>query len=129
MAVCARGSITLVRVDDGEEGVGITSITEYYAVSSSNTVAPDSWSSTTVPVMTETNKYLWNYERVTYSDGSHTDTKKRIIGVYGNKGDAGDDIRVGHGDIVHRQQGAAGPAADWSNRILSSTGKRSTPRC
>lgn len=91
MAVCARGSITLVRVDDGEEGVGITSITEYYAVSSSNTVAPDSWSSTTVPVMTETNKYLWNYERVTYSDGSHTDTKKRIIGVYGNKGDAGDD--------------------------------------
>lgn len=91
MAVCARGSITLVRVDDGEEGVGITSITEYYAVSSSNTVAPESWSSTTVPVMTETNKYLWNYERVAYSDGSHTDTKKRIIGVYGNKGDAGDD--------------------------------------
>lgn len=72
-------------------GKGIESIVEFYAVSSSNNVEPSSWSSTTVPVMTETNKYLWNYERVNYTDGTHEDTKKRIIGVYGNRGDAGDD--------------------------------------
>ena len=51
--------------DAGAAGVGIKSITEYYAVSASNTTAPTSWN-TSVPTMTTTNKYLWNYERITY---------------------------------------------------------------
>lgn len=78
---------------EGTPGVGIESIVEFYAVSSSNSVPPESWSSTTVPAMTETNKYLWNYEQITYTDESIMNTQKRIIGVYGNKGDAGDDGR------------------------------------
>lgn len=89
--------ITIVKVSDGAKGdtgatgssgIGINSITEYYAISSSNTTAPTSWS-TTVPTMTATNKYLWNYETITYSNNTTTNTSKRVIGVYGDKGNTG----------------------------------------
>ena len=89
--------ISLVKVSDGAKGdtgatgssgIGISNITEYYAVSSSNTTAPTSWS-TTVPTMTATNKYLWNYETITYSNNTTTNTSKRVIGVYGDKGNTG----------------------------------------
>ena len=85
---------------NGSAGKGIKSVTEYYAVSSSNTTAPSSWQ-TTVPTMTTTNKYLWNYEKTTYTDNSTSETSKRVIGVYGNtgatgaKGDKGDTGAAG----------------------------------
>lgn len=74
--------------DTGSNGNGIKSITEHYAVSTSNSTVPTSWSST-VPTMTESNKYLWNYETITYTNGTTVDTTKRVIGVYGNKGATG----------------------------------------
>lgn len=74
--------------DTGSTGNGIKSITEHYAVSTSNSTVPTSWSST-VPTMTESNKYLWNYETITYTNGTTVDTTKRVIGVYGNKGNTG----------------------------------------
>lgn len=74
--------------DTGSTGNGIKSITEHYAVSTSNSTVPTSWSST-VPTMTESNKYLWNYETITYTNGTMVDTTKRVIGVYGNKGATG----------------------------------------
>lgn len=74
--------------DTGSTGNGIKSITEHYAVSTSNSTVPTSWSST-VPTMTESNKYLWNYETITYTNGTTVDTTKRVIGVYGNKGTTG----------------------------------------
>lgn len=74
--------------DTGSIGNGIKSITEHYAVSASNSTVPTSWSST-VPTMTESNKYLWNYETITYTNGTTVDTTKRVIGVYGNKGATG----------------------------------------
>lgn len=74
--------------DTGSTGNGIKGIVEHYAVSSSNSSAPTSWSST-VPTMTESNKYLWNYETITYTNGTTMDTTKRVIGVYGNKGNTG----------------------------------------
>lgn len=77
---------------DGVAGRGISSITNYYAVSSNGSTAPSSWQ-TTVPTMTATDKYLWNYEVVSYSDGSTpTETAKRVIGVYGDTGSAGKGI-------------------------------------
>ena len=74
--------------DTGSTGNGLKSITEHYAVSASNSTVPTSWSST-VPTMTESNKYLWNYETITYTNGTTVDTTKRVIGVYGNKGATG----------------------------------------
>ena len=73
---------------DGADGNGIANIVEYYQVSTSNTTAPSSWLQT-VPTLTKTNKYLWNYEKITYTNGSSFETKKRVIGVYGDKGDTG----------------------------------------
>lgn len=78
----------------GNNGNGISSITEHYQVSSSNTTAPTSWS-TTVPKMTATNKYLWNYETINYTNGTTEDTSKRIIGVYGDQGLQGLDGEPG----------------------------------
>lgn len=72
----------------GEDGVSIEDVTEYYAVSGSNSTAPTSWSQT-VPTMTATNRYLWNYEVISYSDGSTTESGRRVIGVYGDKGNTG----------------------------------------
>jgi hypothetical protein len=69
------------------DGVGISSVVEYFAVSSSNTVEPTVWV-TTPPVTTITNKYLWNYETVTYTNSSTTSTAKRIIGTHGETGNS-----------------------------------------
>ena len=71
--------------EKGDTGVGITSITEHYQVSASDSTAPTTWSDTMVNT-DETNRYLWNYETINYSDGTHEDTTKRIIGTHGQKG-------------------------------------------
>lgn len=77
---------------NGSDGRGISNVVNYYAVSTSSSTAPTSWS-TTVPTMTSTKKYLWNYEVISYDDGSaNTETDKRIIGVYGDTGAAGKGI-------------------------------------
>ena len=73
---------------DGADGVGIEAVEEYYAVSTSNTTAPSTWSKS-VPTMTTTNKYLWNYEKIIYSDETFRESEKRVIGVYGNTGSTG----------------------------------------
>lgn len=73
---------------DGADGNGIANIVEYYQVSTSNSTAPTSWLQT-VPTLTATKKYLWNYEKITYTNGSSFETKKRVIGVYGDKGNTG----------------------------------------
>lgn len=75
----------------GDNGDSLESIVEYYAVSSSSTVAPSQWYQTP-PQMTEYNRYLWNYERFIYSDGHTEDTQKRVIGVYGATGQDGKGI-------------------------------------
>ena len=76
---------------NGTNGKGIKSVTEYYVLSTTNTgvtTATSGWS-TTVPTLTATKKYLWNYEKITYTDNSTTNTTPAIIGVYGDKGDEG----------------------------------------
>lgn len=89
-AMCVTGGKgdTGEKGDPGRDGIGIDSVVNRYAVSSSSTAVPTSWSGN-VPTMTSVNKYLWNYETVTYTDGSSYNTEKRIIGVYGDKGATG----------------------------------------
>lgn len=71
----------------GVEGRGISAVTEYYCRSTSLTAPADADFGTSVPTLTETYKYLWNYELITYTDETRpTTTDKRIIGVYGNRG-------------------------------------------
>lgn len=75
----------------GEDGVGIQSITEYYTVHTAGTgiTAGGTGWSTSVPTMTETNRYLWNYERIVYTNGSSIDLDARVIGVFGQRGNTG----------------------------------------
>lgn len=71
---------------DGTNGRGIRSVTEYYGVSQNSKVRPSVWSVSSVPTLSETNKYLWNYERIFYTDGSSVTTTAVVIGCYGDKG-------------------------------------------
>lgn len=106
----------------GPTGVGIKSITEYYAVSTTNTTAPTLWV-TSIPTLTASNKYLWNYETVTYTNNSAVSTSKRVIGVYGDKGLKGDTGAAGNGiasTAVAYQAGSSGttaPTGTWSTSV------------
>jgi len=109
----------------GATGKGIKSVTEKYAVSSSNTTPPTSWS-TTLQTMTSVHKYLWNYETITYTDNTTSDTTKRVIGVYGDtgaKGDKGATGAAGKGvkstEIAYQAStsGTTIPTGTWSASI------------
>lgn len=77
---------------DGQDGVGIKSITKYYLASEKSTgitTSSSGWT-TTIQTMTETKKYLWSYETITYTDRTSTKTTPVIIGVHGQNGADGD---------------------------------------
>lgn len=91
--------VTVSNVSDGApgepggNGVGIDSVINKYAVSSSSVTAPEEWSDS-APAMTVDNKYLWNHEITTYTDGTRSETQKCVIGVYGDTGADGKGIRA-----------------------------------
>ena len=105
----------------GATGKGIKSITEYYAVSSDNATAPTSWSQT-VPAMTESNRYLWNYEVVTYTDDTSSQTAKRVIGAFGAKGNSGSPGTSVTVSSIQYQSGTSAttaPTGTWSSNPVS----------
>ena len=78
----------------GDTGKGISNIVNYYQITQ-NLVAPElptanensSWKDSSIILnLSPTNKYLWNYESIIYTDGSVTNTEPAIIGVYGDSG-------------------------------------------
>lgn len=75
----------------GATGNGIKSITNYYlaTASGSGVSASTSGWTTTVQAITASKKYLWNYEVVTYTNGSTYQSAPCIIGVYGDNGATG----------------------------------------
>lgn len=83
----------------GSEGKGIKSVTEYYALNNSTTApignhstSPSVWS-TAIKTPTKDNKYVWNYEVITYTDNTTaTPTTKHIAATYGETGAAGKSI-------------------------------------
>lgn len=77
--------------DDGQDGVGIESITKYYLASEKSTgitISSSGWS-TTKQDMTDVKKYLWSYEVYAYTNGTSTKTTPVIIGVHGQNGEDG----------------------------------------
>lgn len=108
--------------DTGKDGVGISVIEEHYARSSSATEEPTAWQ-TTVPVLTSTEKYLWNYEKITLTDQSSYETKKRIIGVYGDTGNDGVGIvSIEEYYLVSNlESGVTTETAGWSTDIQNTT--------
>lgn len=76
---------------DGDDGVGIDRIEKYYLASERNTGITTStygWT-TTMQSMTETNKYLWSYDKIYYTNGKTVNTTPVIIGVHGQNGSDG----------------------------------------
>lgn len=80
----------------GATGVGIKSITEYYLAtnnSSGITTSTAGWT-TTIQTLESTKKYLWNYEKITYTNNTTSSSTPVIIGTYGDKGDKGDTVNT-----------------------------------
>lgn len=125
MAVKASGTITLIRVNDGAAGKGIKSISNKYAASASSTQEPTAWVDT-VPSVTSSKRYLWNYEIVTYTDNTTQETHKRIIAVYGDKGETGNAGR-GIKSITEyylasgSSSGVTTSTAGWTTAVQSTT--------
>ena len=78
----------------GEDGLGIISVKNYY-LATTEPIFPSSpeWLEA-VPTLSPTNKYLWNYEIISYTDGSTTETEQAIIGVYGDSGTDSVDFQI-----------------------------------
>ena len=78
-----------------KDGKGIKSIIEYYLATSASsgvTTSMGNWPwTTTIQTISPSKKYLWNFERIVYTNSTYTDSDPCIIGVYGDKGDPGED--------------------------------------
>lgn len=74
---------------NGATGKGITNITNYYLATDKDSGITTETSGWTVEVqkITSTNKYLWNYEKIEYTEGDPTITTPIITGTYGDKGE------------------------------------------
>lgn len=78
-----------IQGETGATGNGISTINYYYKTTTTQTApSASSITSTTIPTLSETDKYLWQKEVINYTSGSPTTTVS-LIGVYGDKGDTG----------------------------------------
>lgn len=96
---------------DGTDGKGIKSIEEFYCISANTTCATpsasilnastnfggtataDKWYKTTPPTDL-THKYLWNCERITYTDDTYDIFAPALIGTHGAKGSDGTGVSI-----------------------------------
>lgn len=72
----------------GDNGVGVSKVEEFYLISSSRTgvtISTNGWTAN-VQTPTKDKRYLWNYEKVTYTDGKVENTQPCIIGMYSEDG-------------------------------------------
>ena len=75
----------------GATGRGITGVETYYLASANNTgvTASTSGWTTTMQTTDTTKKYLWSYQKITYTSGNPTSTTPTIIGTHGATGATG----------------------------------------
>lgn len=106
-----------------EDGVSVTLIQNFYAVSPSPDTQPTSgWVTDASSVsMTETNRYLWNYELIVKSDGTTVVDTPHVIGVYGVSGGDGVGIAGITEYYARSQTSAEPPAADFDTQRKTPT--------
>lgn len=75
-----------------KDGKGISSITEKYQAGSSGTTPPTGTWSSTLPSLTDTNKYLWNQTTIEYTEGDNT-VVTTIIAIKGTDGSPADNYK------------------------------------
>lgn len=85
----SKYSWTKIKGETGATGNGIKLITYYYTRTTSQTPPNASdITSTSMPSLDNTNKYLWQKEVITYTDNT-TKINITLLAVYGDKGDSG----------------------------------------
>lgn len=119
MAIVARGQFTITDLNDGADGRGINTITNYYLATSSSsgvTTSTSGWT-TTPQTTTTTNKYLWNYVVITYTTGSPTTSTPLIIGTHGATGSDGKGVSSTVVTYQASTSGTTTPTGTWSTTI------------
>lgn len=106
---------------NGKDGNGIRSITYYYAATTSQT-APDASkvTSTTMPALSATNKYLWQKEVIDFTDPSVADkTTVILLAVHGENGTNGTSVSIRSTSITYQasNSGTATPTGNWGASI------------
>ncbi len=77
---------------NGSDGVGVTNIKTEYQISNTADTEPEEWLET-APVVTETSRYLWAREIVSYTDGTSKPTSARVISIFAKDGNEGRGIK------------------------------------
>lgn len=80
----------------GTDGNGIKKIDYYYATTTTQTApAASGITATTIPQLSETNKYLWRKEVITFTTTTTPQTTIILLAVYGDKGATGEQGETG----------------------------------
>ena len=111
MAVKASDTITLVKVDDGETGTGVSNITKEFYVSTSKTLQVGGSWGTTMPEWSVGN-YLWKRDKIVYKDPVRTEyTEPECDSSWEAVNDVEQDIK--------NAQDAADKAGDDANDAIN----------
>lgn len=78
----------------GDDGRSISNIKNYYLVTQTPELPQNPKWLEKVPILSPTDKYLWNYEVITYTDDTTTKTDAAIIGAYGDSGTDAVDFQI-----------------------------------
>ena len=97
----------------GATGKGVSKVETYYLTTSSSsgvTTSTSGWS-TTPTATTTTNKYIWSYQKTTYTDNSTSSSTPAIIGTHGATGATGADaitmtITASNGTVFKNNSGS-----------------------
>ena len=109
--------------EDGDPGRGIDNIVNYYLVTSVNNITKDTidnytWQ-TTPDATSTTNKYLWNYEVISYTDGTFKTTDPAIIGTHGETGLTGVSITGVSTQYCLSDSNETPPTSGWTTDFKS----------
>ena len=118
-------TISITKMYDGAAGKSITGVTEYYMASSKSSgvlVSDSGWSTTPVSTTT-TNKYLWNYRKISYSDSTSSNTTPGIIGTHGATGATGNGIQsvTQYYLVSSKASGVTTSDSGWSTTPVATT--------
>lgn len=109
-----------------KQGVGITSVKEYYLATSASSGVTRStmgWQADTVPAITETNKYLWNYEETVFSDGRIKYVEPHIVRVFGKDGN-GISYIVNYYLATDKSEGVGLFTPGWTDVVQKPTAEK-----
>lgn len=97
----------------GTDGNGIKKIDYYYTTTTTQTTPPASnITSTSIPKLSETNKYLWRKEVITFTTTTTPQITVTLLAIYGDKGIAGDKGADGKTTYFHiKYSSVANPTA------------------